>query len=253
MSDIKVPSFVEPENELGDHALLDRASRQMKGQKIRNILARRRNLSGLDVLDVGAGAGYIAEVFVDEVLPDGQVHAVDRLNQLKAPNIHFTEVESTALPFSDASYDIALTNHVIEHVGGRSNQVHHLAEIARVLRDDGIIYLAVPNRWTLFERHFNLPFLSWFPERLASKYVRLMKRGTHYDCRLLSRSDLSALFEEVGLELEDITIEALQLVADQEIGGRVGRMIKKCPKFLLHLAMIISPTLVVLGTKADHR
>jgi SAM-dependent methyltransferase len=47
------------------------------------------------------------------------------------------------LPFPARSFDVVLSNHVIEHV---LNQRLHLGEIRRVLADRGVCYLATPNR-----------------------------------------------------------------------------------------------------------
>jgi SAM-dependent methyltransferase len=40
-----------------------------------------------------------------------------------------------------------------------------LDEVWRVLKPGGLAYLACPNRYSLVEPHYRLPFLSWFPVR----------------------------------------------------------------------------------------
>jgi ubiquinone/menaquinone biosynthesis C-methylase UbiE len=52
-------------------------------------------------------------------------------------------ITGTHLPFADDSFDVVLSNHVIEHV---EDQGEHLKELRRVLREDGICYLATPNK-----------------------------------------------------------------------------------------------------------
>lgn len=82
------------------------------------------------------------------------VQAVDIVdNRVFKEGYQFQLVNNTMLPFEDESFDVVITNHVIEHVGESDAQLHHLCEIKRVLKKDGFAYLAVPNRWMLVEPH----------------------------------------------------------------------------------------------------
>jgi 2-polyprenyl-3-methyl-5-hydroxy-6-metoxy-1,4-benzoquinol methylase len=217
------------------HAILDASSRNHKAQKIAAILARRLDLRGKRILDIGAGSGHIAGYFAAQVGPEGEVLAVDR-------------VSGETLPFSDSGFDIVITNHVIEHVGLRDAQLRHLQEIARVLKPGGLVYLAVPNRWQVMEHHFRLPLLSWLPLPLASAYVRLTRRGSHYDCTPLSRRALLGLFREAGLSAQDVTLEALRLMARDEMTGPKGWILARLPSALLRPLMTFIPTHVFTGT-----
>lgn len=243
------PSNPGPDENRAPHAILDAASRQTKARKIHDILRRRRVVEGVDILDIGAGSGHIAAFFAKAVGANGSVAAVDRIDQLRVPGIAFRQVEGTRIPFEDQHFDIVITNHVIEHVGGRAAQLDHLREIRRVLRPNGLVYLAVPNRWSVMEQHFKLPFLSWLSRPLASAYVRLMGRGTHYDCTPLSRGSLRRLFGEAGLAFEEITTEALRLMAAQEFPRPVARLLSALPDWSLRLPLILVPTHVALGTR----
>lgn len=243
------PSDPGADENRAPHAILDAASRQAKARKIHDILRRRRIVEGADILDIGAGSGHIAAFFAKAAGPGGSVAAVDRIDQLRVPGIAFRQAEGTRIPFDDQRFDIVITNHVIEHVGGRPAQLDHLREIRRVLRSDGLVYLAVPNRWSVMEHHFNLAFLSWLPQPFASAYVRLMGRGTHYDCTPLSRRSLRRLFAEAGLTFEDVTTEALHLMAEQEFPRPVARLLSALPDWTLRLPMMLVPTHVALGTR----
>lgn len=165
------------------HADLNIRRRQAKARKIANLLQRHRPLRGASVLEIGTGSGAIAAAFVEEVGPTGSVTAVDVADERQVTEgFRFISVTGAGLPFQPNSFDVVISNHVMEHVGARPVQLLHLREIARVLRCDGVGYLAVPNRWALLEPHFRLWLLSWLPKRCRSAYVRLMRRGTHYDC-----------------------------------------------------------------------
>jgi SAM-dependent methyltransferase len=70
------------------------------------------------------------------------------------------------LPFPDGTFDVVISNHVVEHV---ADPDRHLSEIRRVLKASGVCYLATPNRWWLFEVHSRLAFLHWLPASLFNR------------------------------------------------------------------------------------
>jgi SAM-dependent methyltransferase len=232
------------------HAVLDPESRLFKARKIEALLAQARPLAGSRVLDVGTGAGVIAGSLAEAVGPEGEVWAVDVIDQrVVTDGYRFTQVSDTGLPFDDASFDVVVSNHVLDHVGGPEEKARHLAEIARVLRDGGIAYLAVANRWVLVEPHFRLPFLSWLPARVRTPYVRIARRGTAYDCDLPSRGELLELLGASGLRYEELTIEAMRTLAAVERTGTVTRRILTAPERVLHRLLPVIPTMIFLLRK----
>jgi SAM-dependent methyltransferase len=159
----------------------------------------------------------------------------------------FQEVEGTVLPFADDSFDIVISNHTIEHVGSRDDQLVHLREIARTMRSDAVGYLASPSRWALVEPHFKVPMLSWFPVASRDRVLRLARRGTVYDINPRTRPELRGLIDEAGLRGEDITLDALQTAADIE-GGRGAKVAARMPAAALGAARGAIPTMVFLLT-----
>jgi SAM-dependent methyltransferase len=232
------------------HAVLDPESRLLKARKIEALLAQARPLAGSRVLDVGTGAGVIAGALAEAVGPEGEVWAVDVLDQrVVTDGYRFAQVSDTSLPFDDVSFDVVVSNHVLDHVGGPKEKARHLAEIARVLRDGGVAYLAVANRWVLLEPHFRLPFLSWLPVRLRTPYVRAARRGTVYDCDLPSRPELLELLAASGLRYEELTIEAMRTLAAVEETGTVTKRILTAPEGVLHRLLPVIPTMIFLLRK----
>jgi SAM-dependent methyltransferase len=193
------------------HAVLDVASRRRKARKILHLLDLPEGPRPLRVLEIGCGSGAIAQYLGTQAGRPLDVVAVDvEDNRLEHGGYAFVRVGDTRLPFADASFDAVITNHVIEHVGARADQLAHLREAARVLAPDGIGYLAVPNRWQVVEPHFRLPFLSWLPRGARDGYVRAARRGDRYDCEPLTWPALRALFVAAGLDARNASIAALR-------------------------------------------
>src|SRR6185312_5395570 len=146
----------------------------------------------------------------------------------------FRLVQSVELPFENGSFDVIVSNHVIEHVGDAQAQARHLAEIRRVMKPDGVGYLAVPNRWMLVEPHFRLPFLSWLPMPLSHAYVRAAGKGSHYDCRPLTRGGLERLLTGSQLHFEHMCVPALRLAFEIERSQTLAaRTLRRLPDGLI--------------------
>ena len=166
-------------------------------------------------------------------------------NRLVTEGYAYSQVQDTQLPFADRSFDVVLSNHVIEHVGSESEQAKHLAELSRVMRRDAVGYLAVPNRWMLVEPHFGLIFLSWWPKSWRSAYLRLMRRGEHYDCEPLSLRETERLLDEAGFEHKNLCIEALRATVEiEQPRSTVARMVNALPDSMLAILRPAIPTLI---------
>lgn len=231
------------------HAVLDTSSRLAKASKLERLLESRAELTGARVLDVGAGSGVIAASLAERVGPEGRVVGVDLVDQrVIADGYEFVQVTDTTLPFAAESFDLVVSNHILDHVGGPREKRRHLEEIRRVLRPGGSCYLAVANRWVLVEPHFRLPFLSWLPSGLRTPYVRLAGRGEVYDCDLPARRDVLDLVREAGFSAEELELEALTGFAELE-GGTFPRAVAKVPAPVLRALRPVFPTVVLFLRK----
>lgn len=212
------------------HAVLDEQSRILKARKIIALVGEDRFFQARRILEIGCGSGVISSTLARLGQPGLAVHAVDVTDsRIVTDGYEFVQVKGTELPFESESFDIVITNHVIEHVGDTAAQLHHLTEISRVLRNAGCAYLAVPNKWRLVEPHYRLPLLSWLPLRIADKYLRLTGRGSHYDCVPLSNRQARNLFELTRFKFSDLTTEAVRETfriefPDSFLGRTLGRM-----------------------------
>ncbi|WP_237655671.1 class I SAM-dependent methyltransferase [Xanthomonas cerealis] len=197
------------------------------------------------MLEVGAGSGAISHYFSTRYGENLEVHAVDVTDSRQVfDGYSFELVPDTRLPFETASFDIVISNHVIEHVGGWPQQLRHLKEIGRVLKKNGTAYLAVPNRWMLVEPHYALPLLSWLPRRLRHPYLRLTGRGSHYDCEPLELHQLHTLLERAGLDFQHKEAEALQSIVALEPRNLTAHLLARLPTAAITIARPLLPTFI---------
>ncbi len=236
--------------ERSGYASVDLRSREKKAEKIRTILEAERELRGGVLLEIGVGSGAIAARLADAVTPSGEVWGVDvRDSRVVTEGFHFGIVEDTTLPFADGFFDVVVSNHVIEHVGPPPKQLGHLREVARVLKDDGVAYLATPNRWALLEPHFRLPLLSWLPVPARTPYVRLARRGRDYDCDPRTRAELFELCASAGLDATERTLEAVRLTIEIEDARSLVRRLTGVPERVLRALLPLVPTHILILRK----
>jgi arsenite methyltransferase len=106
--------------------------------------------AGEAVLDVGSGAGTDSLVAAQMVGADGRVTGIDMTPEMLAKaraaaaemgatNVEFVEGEVERLPFADASFDVVISNGVIDLIPDKDAV---FAEIQRVLRPGGRIQVA---------------------------------------------------------------------------------------------------------------
>jgi SAM-dependent methyltransferase len=229
---------------------LDRSSRRAKADKIAAILEAQRPLRGVRLLEIGTGGGIITSLLAERVGDGddgGEVWSVD-VDDLRTvtEGYSFALVESTTLPFGDDEFDVVISNHTIEHVGDHAAQLEHLTEIRRVLRPDGIGYLAAPTRWAMVEPHFKVPLLSWLPASLRTPALRLTRRGSVYDINPRSRRELLGMVHAAGLETSEVTTAALRLTVGLERRSVATRLAAASPDRLLRLLRWAIPTMVFL-------
>lgn len=228
------------------HAVLDLPSRDWKAEKIARLLDLAHRPRPMRLLEVGTGSGGIAHWFGTHPDLRCNVTAVDVVDsRLVRDGYAFQLVQGVGLPFNDASFEVVITNHVIEHVGDAQAQHRHLLEVRRVMKPDGVGYLAVPNRWMLTEPHFRLKFLSWWPHAWRTPYLRLMGKGDFYDCEPLQMRQLERMLDAAGFRYRNLCIEAWRTTYDIERPRSVAaRILRRIPDELLKPLRRIIPTLI---------
>jgi SAM-dependent methyltransferase len=107
------------------------------------------------------------------------------------PQVRSVVADGTELPFGDDAFDVAFSNAVVEHVGGRDEQRRFVAELCRVAPR---VFVSTPNRWFPVDTHTLVPFAHWLPRPAADRTMRALRRENWERVDLLSRGDLLALF-----------------------------------------------------------
>jgi cyclopropane fatty-acyl-phospholipid synthase-like methyltransferase len=228
------------------HAVLDLASRRAKALKIERLLGLSAMPRPMRLLEIGTGSGGIAHYFATHQGLCCEVDAVDVVdNRLVHEGYRYRQVASVELPFDAGTFDVVISNHVIEHVGDAKAQARHLREIHRVMCADGVGYLAVPNRWMLTEPHYRLMFLSWWPRTWRTPYLRLMRKGSFYDCEPLEMRQLERMLDDAGFGHRNLCIEAMrETLAIERPRAMVTRGLGVVPDGLLKPLRGFIPTLI---------
>jgi SAM-dependent methyltransferase len=151
-------------------------------------------LAGRTVLDLGGGPGYFTAAFVAHgarcllVEPDGSALQSGRtpphgplaglIEPGSAANSGPTgplpagtvRGDGMALPVPDASVDVCFSSNVLEHVG---DPIAMLAEMVRVTRPGGVIYLAFTNWYSPWGGHEMAPWHYLGADYAERRYLRV--------------------------------------------------------------------------------
>ena len=122
------------------------------------------------ILDFGCGSGQLLtylRILGYENLTGVDLKSQESLNQVNimhnnmgfGSDIFFT-YDGVSLPFDDSSFDIILSQQVLEHV---HNVEKYFSESKRVLSSGGKILLEFPHRLVPFDTHTRMWFVHYFP------------------------------------------------------------------------------------------
>lgn len=91
------------------------------------------------------------------------------------------KIEEGRVPFEDASFDLIVSNQVLEHVKHLEGT---LSELFRLLKPDGRLLVLCPTREVVREAHCGVPFLHWLDPASASRVAyaaRWSRAGFGFD------------------------------------------------------------------------
>ena len=110
------------------------------------------------ILDVGCGQGFESARFL---APDRQVFGADYSSEAVSAaasrygddGLRVAQMNALDLGFAGESFNGACSSHLIEHF---TDPEPHVAELARVIRSDGVVCILTPNKPADFENPFHL-------------------------------------------------------------------------------------------------
>jgi ubiquinone/menaquinone biosynthesis C-methylase UbiE len=121
----------------------------------------------MNVADVGCGAGTQCRLWAErghQVFGADINDALIALARKRAAGsglaIAFEVASATALPWPDQSMDLCIVPELLEHV---ADWRACIAELVRILRPGGALYISTSNRLCPAQEEFDLPLYSWYP------------------------------------------------------------------------------------------
>ncbi len=234
----------KPKKSAKSHAILDPESRRRKARKIAAIVSEHVDLGQAELLDMGTGSGHIAGEFGKRARRVVSVDVTDERQE--KDGYEFVQVGTAKLPFADNSFDVVVSNHVVEHV---PDQAVHLSELTRVLRSGGVVYLATPNKLWLRDPHYRLPFISWLPRPVSAAYLRTVKPGKVWDIYPMSHFGIKKHLRQhqVHNALPDLVKKHGAKTLDVWKGA--ATVLRIVPDSLLKPTQYVSPTLIYIVKK----
>ena len=171
------------------------------------------------ILDVGGSTLNWSYILVEPEITICNIRIKDR----DEGRFSFRNLDGTNLPFNDASFDIAFSNSVIEHVGPWDKQRQFANEIRRVAK---YYYVQTPNRWFFIEPHFISPLIHFLPRPVYRKLLPFFSlwywivRPTPQkvdqlfeEIRLLDETQMRELFPDARLIKEKFLFFTKSLIA----------------------------------------
>src|SRR5208282_3300249 len=156
-----------------------------RARRHERFFALTRLREGARVLDVGGGS-----IGLRALEPSLDITGVDLVERPGYPGPFVRADASEGLPFEDASFDLAYSSSVIEHVPPARRRAF-AAELRRVARG---WFVQTPAFSFPLEPHSLLPFAHWLPVGVRKRYWRLGAAGDWEEISLLRRGEMEALF-----------------------------------------------------------
>ena len=137
------------------------------------------------MLDVGCGDGGVPIAFAERGAEAAGIEPGERnveRARVRARDhdvrVRFDVGVAEDLPWDDASVDVVVLDNVLEHV---TDQERTLAEIRRVLRPQGLLYVVTPKPFALLhlwsDPHYELAGLVLLPRALQKWYFERVRGG----------------------------------------------------------------------------
>lgn len=143
------------------------------------------------------------------------------------------------MPFREDGFDLIVAEDVIEHV---KDQEATLNECRRVVNDNGLVFLATPNRFSLTpEPHVRVWGVGFLPRRWMDPYVRIVKGIRYQHLRVVSFPELKRLLRKTSFQDHQIVLPSIpeeeirNFSAFEKVQVAVYELVRKTPVLRLTL------------------
>ncbi|HLB22542.1 MAG TPA: class I SAM-dependent methyltransferase [Dehalococcoidia bacterium] len=154
------------------------------------------------MLDAGCGSGRVFQYHFDARQRPRLIIGIDVTTEPRGNRNVDTAARADlgALPFHDATFDVAISSHVAEHL---TQPERVFGELSRVLKPGGRLLILTPNRWhyvtvssALLPHSFHLKFNQWRGVDAHDIFPTAYKANT--------AGRLRSLYERAGLAVDRI-------------------------------------------------
>ena len=213
----------------------------------------------LHVADIGCGAGTQCRLWASQGhavfgadINEALIGLARKRAQQDSLEIAFSVASATALPWDDATMDVCIAPELLEHV---ADWPACLAEMVRVLKPGGVLYVSTSNKLCPYQEEFTLPLYSWYPGWLKRRFEHLARTtrpelagyATYPAVNWFTFYGLRRHLGRQGLRCMD-RFDMMDLSQHGRLAGMAVRILRKLPP-LRWLGHVVTPYTVLLGIK----
>lgn len=220
-----------------------------RGQFIVNTLSKYFDLSKTKIIEMGCGLGWqtveLAHYCPKVVGVDTNENTLNfakSYSKIENVIVTYKKCDACTTSYPDKYFDIAIVSHLLEHAQSHEEPIR---EAKRILKTNGILFIASPNSFWPIEQHFKLPFLHWLPRKIADRYVHIFKRADDFSeiTKTPNYFEMLHLLKKYDFNIEDISYSKLKR-------NMFGSILKKI-KPLRYFVSIFSPGWILVCKKND--
>lgn len=179
--------------------------------------------NGAYTLDIARKADFVVGIDIEQ---ERLKYAKKIVGEQALKNIELLLMSAEDLSFPDNYFDLVTMIEVIEHI---PDQDKALQNVRRVLKSDGRLVIFAPNKFFPFETHgawfrckkihHVIPFLSWLPNSIHSRFA---------DARIYTPKEMTRLLKDNGFDviIIDFMLPPLDNIGNRKIAESLKRILK---------------------------
>jgi len=130
-----------------------------------------------------------------------------RLSNFNPKKYQIDIYDGNLLPYKNNMFDIIFSMHVLEHT---QNPYLYLTELIRVTKNNGIIYIELPNKFYPIEQHTGQKYIHWLPKNLRTNLnkIGIIKTKYNLDHFLYPNQILRFFKKNKNITLKETTLHS---------------------------------------------